>query len=207
MKPICFCKHIKIIDYRLPPAGRVICDEWKLKHSSYRCEILHTQTSRTRALEIYCRLRSFKTPTSLLAHTWLRINQSGISLLVWTTLKPFHSQEWSISNFPCSLTRNITLPSMKNLAFHRLLRWKMIILLILATSLIFSFRGWENARFELGSERVNTYRGAHADGSSPRAVIHAALEFNIHSSSLTKRECQCDNDNVVGRLYSGRSTL
>ena len=30
----------------------------------------------------------------------------------------FHSQEWSISNFPCSLTRNVTSHSLKNFAFH-----------------------------------------------------------------------------------------
>ena len=47
----------------------------------------------------------------------------------------FHSQEWSMSNFPCSLARNITSHSMENLAFHSFLRWKMIsILLILTTS-------------------------------------------------------------------------
>ena len=33
------------------------------------------------------------------------------------------TQEWSISNFPCSLTRNITSHCMKNLAFHSSLRW------------------------------------------------------------------------------------
>ena len=33
---------------------------------------------------------------------------------------PFHSQEWSISNFPCSLTRDIRSHSMRNLAFHKL---------------------------------------------------------------------------------------
>ena len=38
--------------------------------------------------------------------------------------------------FPCSLTRNITSHSMKNLAFHSLLRWEMIILPILTTSFI-----------------------------------------------------------------------
>ena len=44
---------------------------------------------------------------------------------------------------------------MKNLAFHRLLRWKMIMLPILTTTLIhFLFKGWENVLFELGSERV-----------------------------------------------------
>ena len=55
-----------------------------------------------------------------------------------------------------SLTRNITSHSMKNLAFHSLLRWNMIILPILTTSLhIFSLRGCENVLFELGSERVD----------------------------------------------------
>ena len=39
-------------------------------------------------------------------------------------------------NFSCSLTRNITSHSMENLAFHSLLRWKMIILPILPISLI-----------------------------------------------------------------------
>ena len=37
----------------------------------------------------------------------------------------FHSQEWSISSFSCSLTRNITSHRMVNLAFHDLLRLKM----------------------------------------------------------------------------------
>ena len=68
---------------------------------------------------------------------------------------PFLSQEWLISNFPCSLTRIFTSHSMKNLAFHGLLRWKMIILPILTISLIhFYLKGWENATFYLGSERV-----------------------------------------------------
>ena len=46
----------------------------------------------------------------------------------------FHSQEWSILNFPCSITRTLTSHIMKNLAFHSLLRWEMIILPILTTS-------------------------------------------------------------------------
>ena len=45
------------------------------------------------------------------------------------TQLPFHFQEWSISNFSCSLTRNVTSQSVKNLAFHSSVRWKMIILL------------------------------------------------------------------------------
>ena len=61
---------------------------------------------------------------------------------------PFHSLEWSISNFPCSLPRNITSHSMKNLAFHSSLRWEMIILPILTMSLKhFSLKGWENVIF------------------------------------------------------------
>ena len=41
-----------------------------------------------------------------------------------------------MSNFSCSLTRNITSHSKENLAFHTLLRWKMIIIQILATPLM-----------------------------------------------------------------------
>ena len=43
-------------------------------------------------------------------------------------LHPFTPKINPIPNFPCSLSRNITSHSMKNLDFHRSLRWKMIIL-------------------------------------------------------------------------------
>ena len=66
---------------------------------------------------------------------------------------PAPGRRWSSSNFSYSLTRNITSHSMENLAFHSLLRWKMIMLPILMTSLIhLSLKGWENILFELGSE-------------------------------------------------------
>ena len=81
---------------------------------------------------------------------------TAIYRIIYNTLfQPFHSQEQSnISNFSCSLTSNIASHSMKKLAFHSLLRWKMIILPILTTSLIHfslgrlgeiecSFRTWE----------------------------------------------------------------
>ena len=70
------------------------------------------------------------------------VDSVGCCLLI--TL-PFHSREWSISNFTYSLTRNMTSHSMKNLAFHSLLRWKMFILPILTTSLIrvCTFWSWE----------------------------------------------------------------
>ena len=61
-------------------------------------------------------------------------------------------------NLSCSLTRNRTSHSMKNLAFHGLLRWKMI--LLTNSHYItkhFSLGGWENVLLELGSERVKLY--------------------------------------------------
>ena len=61
----------------------------------------------------------------------------------------------NMSNFPCSLSRNIRQHSMKNWSFHSLPRWKMITIPILATSLVhFLFRCWEKVLFELRSERV-----------------------------------------------------
>ena len=60
-----------------------------------------------------------------------------------------------MSNFPCSIPRNIASHSMKNMAFHSLLRWKMILLPILTTSLMhFYLQGLENVLFELRSERI-----------------------------------------------------
>ena len=75
-------------------------------------------------------------------------------------LEPFHSQEWSISNFPRSLTRNITSHSMENLAFHSPLRRKMIILPILTTSPIhFSCKRLGECTFwTYGSGRVKQTR-------------------------------------------------
>ena len=53
----------------------------------------------------------------------------------------------------CSFTRSFTPHSMKNLVFHSLLRWKMIILPSLTTSLMhLSLKGWEKVLFELESE-------------------------------------------------------
>ena len=52
-----------------------------------------------------------------------------------------------MSNFSCSLTRNITPHSMKNLAVHSLLSWQLNILPILTTSLIFSFEGLGECTF------------------------------------------------------------
>ena len=54
----------------------------------------------------------------------------------FTCLNPFTPSRMTMSNFHCGLTRNITPHSMEKVAFHSLLRWEMIILPILTTSLI-----------------------------------------------------------------------
>ena len=72
-----------------------------------------------------------------------------VSNYVFFILSPALQQwdSWSIWNFPCSLTRNVTSHSMKNLSFYSLPRWKVIILPILNTSLIHFesvlFREWK----------------------------------------------------------------
>ena len=50
-------------------------------------------------------------------------------------LLPCPSQEWSISSFPCSLTRDKTSHIMKNLAFPSLFRWRIISLYLTYTFL------------------------------------------------------------------------
>ena len=63
----------------------------------------------------------------------------GLEHLLFCSLLPhlwIYSQEWSSSNFPCCLTRNITSHSMKNLAFHRLLRWKSSVVPIFTTTFL-----------------------------------------------------------------------
>ena len=74
----------------------------------------------------------------------------------------FIPQEWSISNFPCSLIRNITLHSRENLAFYSLLRWKMIILLILTTFRIHvSLKSLEECTFWTWEWKVETWHDDH----------------------------------------------
>ena len=78
-----------------------------------------------------------------------------IGLWIGYRTLPFHYQEWIISNLPCSLNRNITAHSMKNLTFHSLLRWNMII----PTNshyltYTFLYKKLRECTFEFGSERV-----------------------------------------------------
>ena len=107
----------------------------------------------------------------------------------WSTA--FHYQEWSISNFPCSLTRNITLHSMKNLAFHKLLRWKMIILPILATEFIrFSLKCWGNVLFQLCSGSVKCFCYSCASGQtspSPQWIWPCVLPIRRRCLEMVTR--------------------
>ena len=104
------------------------------------------------------------------------------------------AQERSISNFPCSLTRNITSHSMENLAFHSLLIWQMIIVPILTTSLVqFSIEGRENVLFELGNKALYNQ-------TRPIRITRAPL----HSSLVSKfvRDFQLANNAFQFDRYS-----
>ena len=63
----------------------------------------------------------------------------------------------NVNYLSCGLARNITSHCVKNLAFHSLLRWKMITYLMKDDYIPHSFssKHWENVLFELGSERPN----------------------------------------------------
>ena len=99
-------------------------------------------------------------------HEWSSLPIPNIELFIprgCQRNEPFHSQEWSISNFPCSLTRNVTwrpgqMPNSSQLEPSYKIKTCTVILTI---SLIhFSLEGWENVLFELGSERVNCKLGS-----------------------------------------------
>ena len=81
-------------------------------------------------------------------------------MVVWKLGTPWwdwnRGYERSISNFLCSLTRNSKSHSVKNLAFHSLLGWKMIILYQFSLP-----HFWEIVLFELGSERAKVVQTPH----------------------------------------------
>ena len=106
-------------------------------------------------------------------------------------LCPFTPKSGPMSNFHCSLTRNITSHIIKNLAFHSLLRWRMTILAILTTSLRHFSKGWEIVLFELGSERVKFPEGARAFlFSFPSSRFLFSFQQGIESS-LNANAWQC----------------
>ena len=112
-------------------------------------------------------------------------------------------------NFPCSLTRNITSHSMENLAFHSLLRWKMIMLPILTTSPIhLSLDSWENVLFGLGSERVYLFSGLAHRSRPSNSSFHpfnagswASYEFYIQAKLCANNQHRMGK----GVVLKGRS--
>ena len=90
-----------------------------------------------------------------------------------------------MSKFPCSLARNMTSHSMENLTFHSLLRWKVIILQILTTSLIQSlFERLGEYTFELRSERVNrTLPINHNGNTEPCGNFAIVLRYVLGNTS------------------------
>ena len=111
-----------------------------------------------------------------------------------------------MSIFPCSLTRNITTRSMENLAFHSLLRWKMVILPILANSpmyFLFKMLGecafWACNRYEspLRTEDAVQYTsGINAPLTQYPTLSGSALTPSLLASSRrVNMICSC-----VGQL-------
>ena len=104
--------------------------------------------------------------------------RADLSRISYIRHSPSTDRQWLISNFPSSLTRNITSHSMENLAFHySLLRQKMIILPVLITSLIhFSLRGAGECTFwTYGSERVNCERVSTV--SILTSIVHRVMNI------------------------------
>ena len=112
-----------------------------------------------------------------------------------------------MSKFPCSLTRNMTSHSMENLTFHSLLRWKVIILQILTTSLIQSLlKGWENTLFELRIERV---KNPPLPSWQNVVVVrqYVLLFWSIVSGFCTPSKYECDSTSLmVGVLVTLSNT-
>ena len=134
--------------------GKLVHDafSWQRSMQCLLCILLWGYSDVTMLYFRHCWGNHIQTGTQLLLQPPLW--QKNLAELMRWLDQPFHSWEWSMSNFPSSPTRNITSHSKENLAFHSLLRWKMILIQILTTLCIFSLEGWENVLFELRTERV-----------------------------------------------------
>ena len=73
-----------------------------------------------------------------------------------TPLNPFTPKTDQVQISPAASPEILHHTVWRTWVFIASLRWKLIILPIIATPLVhFSLKGWENVLFELGSERVN----------------------------------------------------
>ena len=96
-----------------------------------------------------------------------------------------HLAKWTISNFLCRLlTRNIISHSMKDVAFHRLLRWKMIILPILTTSPTYTFLFKRLGEYTLWTWEWKSYTLPQScTWRSPRSALSQRLERSAFAQS------------------------
>ena len=151
---VALCRPVCLMHFILPSEERVTelkqVNEVKLQYlnQTHTDKVSDVYSSKFSPQPICSTVRTNSKKSQVSRWKHVRNNYGITSSFDWA----FHSQEWSMSHFPCSLTRNITSHSMKNLAFHSLLTWKMIILPILTT---FSLKDLENILVEIGSERVN----------------------------------------------------
>ena len=100
---------------------------------------------------------------------------------------PFHSQVWSISNFPCSLTRNITSPSIKNLTFHSPLKGKMVIL-------PFRTQGWVYV-LNLGGRQLNT------EDVEMTHDIGFSKKWSLYAQATTLKLPGCSVESIRRKFY------
>ena len=100
------------------------------------------------------------------------------------------SHKWSIPNFPCGLTRNITSYSMKNSASHSSPRWKMIY----AT----------NSHYHLGVEGL-TYQGPLSITVHDVVTVERGIPLSLLSWALNITVQYCTT--VASDRWSQRLTL
>ena len=107
-------------------------------------------------------------------------NYSGVSSRMGPTLDLYWRNCPRLMSFKPASSPEI----LKDLAFHSLLGWRMIILPILTPSLIhLSLKGWKSVRFERGNERVNNKMR-----STPMLflfLVSRSAVLSLHPSSST----------------------
>ena len=122
------------------------------------------------------------------------------------SLQVFRPQKWSMSNFPCSLTRNITSHSMENLAFHSLLRWGWLYYQFSPTCLYISlYESWENVLFELGIKRAkdrpqsnpSLSRWISPTGESSIPSVLANKTTIHHRFTSVSQECAAPHSTLI----------
>ena len=128
----------------------------------------------------------------------------------WLEHRTGNGKGWLMSNFPRSLTKNITSHSMKNLAFHHLLRWKIIILPILITPLMhFSLGRLGECTFSTWEWKGQARISFPASCSIPYSAVHkcdVCVTCNISWHFLVHRSVTCPPRRHTPRHATGICT-